>query len=162
MQRPRPLPHPPEGTVRPAHAFLPAARRTRRRKGARSILGILALALLITAGGFLATEFLLSGRLVDPMDRCAEAVPSASQAFAAGPMARNGLQVTELNAPTRVETPEGALPGLILCRADAVFSSGARDTMWYALVPATGGRENEFMIHAAPGEMGRRSILALR
>jgi hypothetical protein len=125
-------------------------------------VGILVMALLIGAGAFVATELFRSQRLSDPTERCVEAVPSARQAFEAGPMARNGLRVAELNAPQRVDPPEDAVPGLILCRAEAVFSSGSRDTMWYALVPAQGGTTGQFMIHAAPGEMGRRNIIALR
>ncbi|WP_338661658.1 hypothetical protein VQH23_15615 [Pararoseomonas sp. SCSIO 73927] len=125
-------------------------------------LGIVAMALLIGAGGFVLTEFFRSQRLADPTDRCVEAASSARQAFEAGPMARGGRRVEELTAPQRVETPEGAMPGLILCRGEARFSSGAQDTLWYALVPAAGGDAGQFMIHAAPGEMGRRSILALR
>ena len=125
-------------------------------------VGILVMALLIGAGAFVATELFRTQRLSDPTERCVEAVPAARQAFEAGPMARNGLRVTELNAPQRVDPPEDAVPGLILCRAEAVFSSGARDTMWYALVPAQGGTTGQFMIHAAPGEMGRRNIIAIR
>lgn len=120
------------------------------------------MALLIGAGGFIVTEFFRSQRLADPTDRCVEAAPSARQAFEAGPMARSGLRVEELAAPQRTETPEGTVPGLILCRAEARFSSGARDTLWYALVPAAAGGAGQFMIHAAPGETGRRSVLAIR
>lgn len=126
------------------------------------LVGILVMAVLIGGGAFIATELFRTQRLSDPTDRCVEAVPSARQAFEAGPMARNGLRVAELNAPHRVDPPEDAVPGLILCRAEAVFSSGARDTMWYALVPAQGGTTGQFMIHAAPGEMGRRNIIAIR
>lgn len=126
------------------------------------LLGILAMAVLIGAAGFLMTEIFGSRRLVDPTDRCTEAAAAARQAFEAGPMARNGLRVTELNQPQRTDSPEGAPAGLILCRGEAVFSSGARDVLWYALVPAAGGGEGQFMIHAAPGEMGRRSVLAVR
>ncbi|MBP0496383.1 hypothetical protein [Roseomonas indoligenes] len=124
-------------------------------------LGLVVMALLIGAGGFVLTEFFRSQRLADPTDRCLEAAPSAREAFAAGPMARNGLRVDELTSPQRVETPAGAVPGLTLCKADARFSSGAKDTLWYALVPAAAG-DGQFMIHAAPGEMGRRSILTIR
>jgi hypothetical protein len=120
------------------------------------IVNFLIVVLLIGGGAFLITEIFQSQRLSDPTNRCAEAVPSARQAFEAGPMARNGLRATELNAPQRVDPPEDAVPGIILCRAEAVFSSGARDTMWYALVPAQGGASGQFMIHAAPGELGRR------
>lgn len=126
------------------------------------LVNLLVMALLIGAGAFLVTEFFQSQRLSDPTDRCVEAASSARQAFEAGPMARNGLRATELNAPQRVDPPEDAMPGLILCRAEAVFSSGARDTMWYALVPAQGGSSGQFMIHAAPGELGRRNVLAIR
>jgi len=126
------------------------------------LLGILALAALLGAGGFLVAEIFASRRLVDPTDRCAEAAPAARQAFEAGPMARNGLRVTELGNPRRADPPEGAPAGTTLCQGDAVFSSGARDVMWYALIPAAEGGEGRFMIHAAPGEMGRRSVLSVR
>jgi hypothetical protein len=125
-------------------------------------VGVLVMAMLIGGGAFIATEIFSTQRLADPTERCVEAAPSARQAFEAGPMARNGIRVTELNAPRRVDPPEDVVPGLILCRAEALFSSGAQDTMWYGLVPAQGGSTGQFMIHAAPGEMGRRSIIALR
>ncbi|SHJ95157.1 hypothetical protein SAMN02745194_03803 [Roseomonas rosea] len=126
------------------------------------LAGLLLLALLIGAGGFLATEMLGSRRLADPTDRCAEAASAARQAFEAGPMARNGLRVTDLGPPLREKAPQGSVAGLILCRAEASFSTGAQETLWYALVPAASGGAGQFMIHAAPGEMGRRNILALR
>lgn len=77
-------------------------------------------------------------------------------------MARGGLHVTEIAAGSRAEAPEATVPGTILCRAEARFSNGARDTLWFALVPAATGAAGEFMVHAAPGDMERRNVLAIR
>ncbi|WP_458096104.1 hypothetical protein [Roseomonas sp. WA12] len=126
------------------------------------LVGVLVMALLIGAGAFLITEIFSTQRLAEPTERYVEAAPAARQAFEAGPMARNGLRIAELNTPRRVGPPQNAAPGLIFCRAEAVFSTGAQDTMWYGLIPAQGGSTGQFMIHAAPGEMGQRSIVALR
>jgi hypothetical protein len=126
------------------------------------ILGIVFLALLIGAGSFVGTEFLRAQVPVSGSERCSQAAPSARQAYDAGPMGRGGLRLAEMGAASQAETPAGAFRGLILCRAEASFASGARDTMWFALVPAANGRDGEFMVHAAPGDLGRRNILANR
>ena len=129
---------------------------------AMRILGILILAALMIGGGFLATEAL---RLREPStsaDRCAEATDGARQAFEAGPMARGGLHLAELSPGRRAGAEGATVPGLVLCQAEARFANGLRDTLWFALVPMANGADGRFMVHAAPGDIGRRSILALR
>ena len=126
------------------------------------LLGLLVMALLIGAGAFIADE-VINGRVpAGSMDRCAEGTAAARQAFEAGPMARAGMRLEELGPGTRDPAPDGTTPGLILCRANARFGNGARDTLWFALVPAAEGGEGRFMVHAAPGDLGRRSVLAIR
>lgn len=126
------------------------------------ILGILVLAALMIGGGFLASEAWPMREPPGSPDRCAEAADGARQAFEAGPMARGGLHVAELTPGTRVEVAEATLPGLVLCRAEARFTNGLRDTLWFALVPIANGADGKLMVHAAPGDIGRRNILALR
>jgi len=124
--------------------------------------GILLAAALIGAGGFIASEALRPPVAGRAGDRCAEATTGARQAFEAGPMARAGLHLTEIGTGSRVEAGETTTPGPILCRAEAQFSNGAKDTLWFALVPATGGGDGQFMVHAAPGDLGRRNVMAMR
>lgn len=126
------------------------------------LLGIFVLAVLMIGGGFLSKEAWQAGEASGPADRCAEATNGARQAFEAGPMARGGLHVAELAPGTRAETGEATVPGLVLCRAEARFANGLRDTLWFALIPMANGADGSFMVHAAPGDIGRRSILALR
>lgn len=126
------------------------------------IFGVLILAALMIGGGFLMTEALGLREPSTSADRCAEATDGARQAFEAGPMARGGLRLAELSPGRRAEAGQAAAPGLVLCRAEALFANGMRDTLWFALVPMANGADGRFMVHAAPGDIGRRSILALR
>lgn len=125
-------------------------------------LGILFVVLLIGTAGFTALQITGARHAAGERDRCAEATPGAWQAFEAGPAGRAGLRLEELGPGQRAEMPEATRPGLVLCRAEARFGNGARDTMWFALLPTADDGRGRFVVHAAPGDLGRRSVLAVR
>jgi hypothetical protein len=128
-----------------------------------NIWHIAAASVLIGAGAFTATEVLRPREGAAIPDRCAEISAAATRAFEASPMARSGLRITELANIRRAEPPEGALPPeAVLCLADATLGWGTRDTLWFSLVPKPQAGQNQFMVNAALGDVGRRNILSLR
>lgn len=124
-------------------------------------LGVLFLVLLLGTGAFMAKEILGSRAALGIRDRCLEGTAGARPAFEAGPAARTGPWLEEPGPGQRAETLGAARQDLILCRAEGRFGGAFRDTLRFALVPAANGADGQFMVHAAPGEFGRRSVLTM-